>query len=224
LDKEITPKGEDLNQMTIENDPVKDFFYFLWDLLKTGVIVFLIAFSIRYFLVQPFIVEGNSMLPNFVDQEYLLAEKISYIISQPKRGDVVIFKPPANPSQNYIKRIIGLPGETVEVSAEGVKIINTEHPNGISLGEEYIPEGTITRPLNNDDKTSTVLGDGQYFVLGDNREHSSDSREWGTLPRTNMIGRAWLTIKPLDRFGIQRRVDYSINNLKDLALRHLPAY
>ena len=79
MDKEITPKGEDLNQMTIENDPVKDFFYFLWDLLKTGVIVFLIAFSIRYFLVQPFIVEGNSMLPNFVDQEYLLAEKILYI-------------------------------------------------------------------------------------------------------------------------------------------------
>lgn len=210
MDKEIPPKGEELNQMTIENDPVKDFFYFLWDLLKTGVIVFLIAFSIRYFLVQPFIVEGNSMLPNFVDQEYLLAEKISYIISQPKRGDVIIFKPPVNPSQNYIKRIIGLPGETVEVSEAGVKIINTEHQDGISLGEEYISKGTITRPLNNDEKTSVVLGDGQYFVLGDNREHSSDSREWGLLPKTNIIGRAWLTIKPLDRFGIQHRIDYSL--------------
>jgi signal peptidase I len=224
LDKEIPPKGEELNQMTIENDPVKDFFYFLWDLLKTGVIVFLIAFSIRYFLVQPFIVEGNSMLPNFVDQEYLLAEKISYIIGQPKRGDVVIFKPPANPSQNYIKRIIGLPGETVEISESEVKIINGDHPKGKSLGEEYIPKNTITRPLNNNDKTSVTLGDNQYFVLGDNREHSSDSREWGLLPKVNIIGRAWLTIKPLDRFGIQHRIDYSINYLKNsVAIYVLPA-
>jgi signal peptidase I len=222
VDKELPPKGEELNQMVIENDPVKDFFYFLWDLLKTGVIVFLIAFSIRYFLIQPFIVEGNSMLPNFVDQEYLLAEKISYIISQPKRGDVVIFKPPVNPSQNYIKRIVGLPGETVEIASNTVTIINSVHPDGIALGEEYIASGTITRPLNNEDTEKVTLGDNQYFVLGDNREHSSDSREWGILPKANIIGRAWLTIKPLDRFGIQHRVDYSILRSYYFALTNLP--
>lgn len=205
--KEIN-NGEMLNDMPMKKDPAGDFLYFLWDLLKTGVIVFLIAFSIRYFLIQPFIVEGSSMMPNYVDKEYLLAEKLNYFIGAPKRGDVVIFRYPNNPSTNFIKRIIGLPGETVEIQDSVIKIINQEHPTGVVLKEErYLSSGlkTLTESRG---KYSKTLGPDEFFVLGDNREHSSDSREWGILPRANIIGRAWLTLKPLDRFGVQKRASY----------------
>ena len=205
---EDKPAGESLNNLEFKNEPVKDFFYFIWDLFKTGVIVFLIAFSIRYFLVQPFIVEGGSMLPNFVDQEYLLAEKLSYIVSDPKRGDVIIFKPPSAPTQNYIKRIIGLPEETVSIKNNKITITNASNLNGEIIDEEYIPSEFQTLTTENDD-FELSLGVNSYFVMGDNREHSSDSREWGVLPRTNMIGRAWLTIKPLDKFGTQKRLEYT---------------
>lgn len=200
--------GEVLNDLPLENDPVKDFFYFVWDLVKTGIIVFVIAFLIRYFLIQPFIVEGSSMLPNYVDQEYLLAEKLSFSLSSPKRGDVIIFKYPNNPSVNYIKRVIGLPGETVEIYNNKVTIINKEHPDGVVLNESYLPSNTQT--LTSDNKKFSInVSENSYFVMGDNREHSSDSREWGLLPRANILGRAWLTVKPLDRFGIDHRVDYT---------------
>jgi len=205
--REPNGSGEVLNDLPLENDPVKDFFYFVWDLLKTGIIVFVIAFLIRYFLIQPFIVEGSSMLPNYVDQEYLLAEKLSFSLSAPKRGDVIIFKYPNNPSVNYIKRVIGLPGETVEIANNKVTIINKDHPAGIVLKEDYLPSNAQTLTSDNK-KFSSTLTENSYFVMGDNREHSSDSREWGMLPRANILGRAWLTVKPLDRFGIQHRVSY----------------
>ena len=206
--REPKGSGEVLNDLPLEDDPVKDFFYFVWDLVKTGIIVFIIAFLIRYFLIQPFIVEGNSMLPNYVDQEYLLAEKLLFSFSTPKRGDVIIFKYPNNPSVNYIKRVIGLPGETVEIANNQVKIINKDHPEGIILDESYLPSNTKTLTTDNKNFSATV-SENSFFVMGDNREHSSDSREWGILPRANVLGRAWLTVKPLDRFGIQHRVDYS---------------
>lgn len=208
MSKKSDSVGESLNEMEFKNEPAKDFFYFLWDLFKTGVIVFLVAFSIRYFLIQPFIVEGGSMLPNFVDQEYLLAEKLSYIVSDPKRGDVVIFKPPNNPSQNYIKRIVGIPGDTINIEDNRVTITNSKNDEGVVIKEDYLPDQsqTLTPKM---DKLDTTLAENTYFVMGDNREHSSDSREWGVLPRTNMIGRAWLTIKPLDRFGVHERESYT---------------
>ncbi len=208
MKNEQKPIGETLNDLEFKNEPVKDFFYFVWDLFKTGVIVFLIAFSIRYFLIQPFIVEGSSMLPNFVDQEYLLAEKLSYIVSDPKRGDVVIFKPPNSPTQNYIKRIIGLPGDTINIINNQITITNKDNPNSQIISEPYIPNNFQTLTSKKEEFELT-LGDNSYFVLGDNREHSSDSREWGILPRTNMIGRAWLTIKPLNRFGTHKRLEYT---------------
>lgn len=196
--------SEQLNTLEAESNPTKDFLYFIYDLLKTGIIVFLIAFCLRYFAVQPFIVDGQSMEPNFVNNEYLLAEKISYIVGQPERGDAIIFRYPGNPSINYIKRIIGLPGETVKIDENKVTIINSDHPSGMTLVESYIPSTTLTLTPEGTPYEKT-LGANEYFVLGDNREHSSDSREWGVLPRANIIGRAWLTVVPLDRFGIQKR-------------------
>jgi signal peptidase I len=210
VEKKFEQNGEELNNMPIENQPARDFLYFLWDLLKTGIVVFVIAFAIRYFLIQPFVVEGSSMMPNFIDTEYLLAEKLTYSLYQPNRGDVVIFKYPKNPSVNFIKRVIGLPGETVTIENNTIKIINNDHPNGFMLDESaYLPSGTQT--ITGEKIYSITLRDKEYFVMGDNREHSSDSREWGVLPKTNIIGRAWLIIKPLDRFGIEHRISYVAN-------------
>lgn len=195
--------SEQLNTLEAESNPTKDFLYFIYDLLKTGIIVFLIAFCLRYFAVQPFIVEGQSMEPNFQNNEYLLAEKISYIAGEPSRGDAVIFRYPGNPSINYIKRIIGLPGETVKISDNKITIVNLEHPSGIVLKESYIPSDTLT--LTPEVKSfEKTLGVNEFFVLGDNREHSSDSREWGVLPKSNIIGRAWLTVFPINLFGVKK--------------------
>ncbi len=206
--KEEISYNETLNNLPVKKDITGDFLYFLWDLIKTGVIVFVIAFSIRYFLIQPFIVEGASMMPNYVDKEYLLAEKLDYFIAKPKRGDVVIFRYPNNPSTNFIKRIIGLPGETIEIEDSNITIKNSQHPEGIILDETKYLSGTVKTLTDIKGKFSQTLGSDEYFVLGDNREHSSDSREWGILPKENIIGRAWLTLKPLDRFGIQQRISY----------------
>ncbi len=200
--------GETLNDMPVKKDPTGDFLYFIWDLVKTGIIVFIIAFSIRYFLVQPFIVEGSSMLPNFVDKEYLLAEKLNYLIGSPRRGDVVIFRYPKNPTTNFIKRVIALPGETVEIEDSKIKIINSEHTDGIYLDESIYLASNIKTLTSTREKFTMTLGPDEYFVMGDNREHSSDSREWGKLPKSNIIGRAWLTLKPFNKFGTQKRISY----------------
>lgn len=218
--KSDSKNSEMLNDLPLQSDPVKEFFYFVWDLIITGIVVFVIAFLIRYYLIQPFIVDGGSMMPNYVNQEYLLAEKLSYAISSPSRGDVIIFKYPNNPTINYIKRVIGLPGETVEINNNQVKIINTNHPNGVILDESYLPKDAKTL-TGSDKKILTTVSDNSYFVMGDNREHSSDSREWGILPESNIIGRAWLTVKPLDRFGFQYHVSYPGLTLRYLINRTL---
>ena len=120
-----------------------------------------------------------------------------------------MFKYPGNPSVSYIKRVIGLPGETVSIDNNTVKIINNEHPSGFTLNEKYLPAGTLTLISDGNGSMTKTLGDNEFFVMGDNREHSSDSREWGILPRANIIGRSWLTVLPFDKFGIQKRVLYS---------------
>lgn len=206
--------GEQLSHLKpIEASPAHDFFDFLFELLKTGVIVVIFALLIRYFAIQPFIVDGSSMLPNYTDKEYLLAEKISYLIGDPGRGDVIVFQYPKNPSLNYIKRIIGLPGETVEINNDQIKVINSAHPNGLILTETYIPKDSLTE-VTQANGLKVTLKDNEFFVLGDNREHSSDSREWGILPRSNILGRSWLSIAKLNSsipklyFKIHNHISY----------------
>lgn len=157
------------------------------------------------------------MLPNYEDREYLLAEKLSYHLGNPKRGDVVIFKYPKNPTVNYIKRVIGIPGDTVTIKNNKITITNDKNPSGVTISESYIPSNVQTL-TSEKTELKVKVEDGNYFVLGDNREHSSDSREWGLLPKTNIIGRAWLTIRPLDKFGVQKRLTYpEVSVLLDLA-------
>lgn len=208
MDKIEKNWSETLNKIDEPENDRFSFLEFLWDIIKTAAIVVIIAFGIKYFLVQPFIVDGNSMQPNFENNEYLLVEKLSLKFSAPRRGDVIVFHPPGQASVNYIKRIIGLPNEEVVITDNKIKIINQDHPNGIYLSEPYIPNSSIT---SSDIASSDFkLGADEYFVMGDNREHSSDSREWGNLPKSNIIGRAWINVYPLNEFGLIQRLNFSI--------------
>lgn len=188
------------------------FFSFLWDLLKTFIVVMLVAFAIRYFVIQPFVVDGDSMLPNFINNEYLIAEKISYDFQVPRRGDIVIFRYPKNPQIIYIKRVIGLPGEVVEIKENKVFIAPSPNDQLRALTEDYLSSSVKTEALISEAEEKSpkvVLANNEFFVMGDNREHSSDSREWGVLPKANIIGRVWITVTPLDRFKLWGHISYS---------------
>lgn len=152
-------------------------------------IVLLIVIPIRIFIAQPFIVSGESMAPTFSTSDYLIVDQISYRVGQPERGDVMIFRYPNNPSRFFIKRVIGLPGETIVFEDTDVKIINQEHPEGIKLEEPYIKQDIILYQR-------TELSDSQYFVMGDNRGASSDSRFWGPLDEKFIVGRAAFRLLP----------------------------
>ncbi|MBZ9572309.1 signal peptidase I [Patescibacteria group bacterium] len=168
---------------------LKNFLIFLWEIVKIVIIALLIVVPIRYFLFQPFLVKGQSMEPNFENGDYLIIDEISYRFRTPERGEVIVFKSPNSPSQRFIKRVIGLPGETVEIKEGKVKISK----NGITeiLDESsYLPKFLKTKG-----NAQISLAKGEFFVLGDNRDVSSDSRSWGALPKKNIVGlvffRAW---------------------------------
>ena len=163
------------------------FLLFIWEILKIVIIALVIVIPIRYFLFQPFIVKGQSMEPNFEDSNYLIVDELSYRFRDPQRGEVVVFRYPRNVSQRFIKRIIGLPGEKIEIEA-GVVMVN-----GKILDEsKYLLLGVQT---SGDIQIS--LDENEYFVLGDNRISSFDSRQWGTLPRKNIIGRVYFRAWPI---------------------------
>ncbi len=169
----------------------------LGEFLRLALIAAAIAIPIRYFIAQPFIVRGASMEPNFHNREYLVIDELSYFFRAPARGEIVVFRYPLDPAEYFIKRVIGLPGETVEIKNGGVFIYNTEHPKGFELTEPYLPmkretQGTIR----------FALGPDAYVVLGDNRPFSSDSRTWGVLERKFITGRVIFRAWPLERFGV----------------------
>lgn len=154
------------------------------------------VFLIRNFLIQPFLVSGASMEPNFGSGNYLIIDEITYRFREPQRGEVVVFRYPGNPSTYYIKRLIGLPGEKVEIRDGSVYIANSDNPEGAALEENYLPPGLKTTG-----SSSVELSAGEYFVLGDNRNFSFDSRSWGKLPRENVIGLARLRLLPITQIS-----------------------
>lgn len=154
-----------------------------------------IIIPVRWFLIQPFYVQGASMEPNFFDHEYLIIDELSYRFGDPNRGDVVVFHYPNDPKQFFIKRVIGLPGETVEVSDGKVKIYNQRHPNGTVLDESAYLDQAFTAAS----QTVTLKAD-QYYLLGDNRSSSLDSRFFGPVSRSHIVGRVWVRGYPIDRW------------------------
>ena len=168
---------------------------FLKDVIDIALLVVFVLLPIRLFIAQPFVVVGTSMYPTFFNGDYLIVDEITYRFEAPKRGDVVVFVPPPAPSDHYIKRVIGLPGETVKVDGNSVTIINKDNPNGMLLTEKYVSSERAG-------VTTTVLGPNQYFVMGDNREASSDSRVWGALDRSKITGRVLVRLFPVPELGI----------------------
>ena len=147
---------------------------FFWDLTKILAWSLLIIIPFRLFIAEPFVVSGSSMVPNFHNKDYLIIDRISYRKSEPARGDVVVIKYPKDNKQYFIKRIIALPGETVELKNGEVFIVNKQEPLGFEINESYLSKNIQTLGR----AGPVTLGSGEYYVFGDNRTASSDSRVW----------------------------------------------
>ena len=169
---------------------------YIAELVRVIVISLAIILPIRYFLVQPFYVKGASMEPNFYDREYLIIDELSYRFREPKRGEIIVFRYPLDPAQFFIKRVVGLPGETVVVEDGNIMIKNFEYAKILKLDEPYLSTSTPT--IGSKD---VKLGTNEYYVLGDNRASSLDSRYFGPVTRDYIIGRAWLRGWPIDRIA-----------------------
>lgn len=169
----------------------------LKEIVKFTLIALVIVVPIRLWIAQPFIVSGASMDPTFKSNQYLIVDQLTYHLSDPKREDVIIFRYPRNPSTFFIKRIIGLPGETVKIANGKITIINKENPNGIDIPDTHVAVNHKTA-----DNFAVSLGPTEYFVMGDNRAESSDSRIWGPLERKYIIGRPILRLFPFTTISV----------------------
>lgn len=178
-----------------EKKPKESFWKGAGEFTRFVVLVLAIVIGVRMFIAQPFVVSGSSMVPTFQNANYLIVDELSYRFQDPKRGDVIIFHPPIELGTFYIKRIIGLPGETVAIDAGRVTITNKEYPDGFVLNEPYIVYDSPN------DNYKVTIPENMYFVMGDNRRESFDSRRWGLLPKKNISGRALLRLFPVSGFG-----------------------
>lgn len=174
---------------------IKAFFFLILEFLQIIAIAAIVVVPIRYFVFQPFLVKGASMEPNFHDGDYLIIDELSYRLRNPERGEVIVFHYPFDPSQRFIKRVIGLPGETVAVK-NGQVDITTGDGSTVVLPEPYV-QGIYTSTGDAISNAGLILKSDEYFVLGDNRTHSFDSREWGMVNRKFIIGRTVLRAWPL---------------------------
>jgi len=191
--------------MLKDNKKMRNVLLFFWEIAKIVVVAVLIVAPIRYFIFQPFFVQGQSMEPNFFQGDYLIIDQISYRFNDPQRGEVIVFGYPENPSQKYIKRIVGLPGETLKIQEGKVYIIDREGSFHVLEESEYLSESIITLgDLQRD------LGEEQYFVLGDNRSFSADSRRWGLLKEEYIIGRVFLRLWPFTNISKIDTPQYSL--------------
>lgn len=176
------------------------FFLDILEVVFFAVAIFLVVYLT---ILQPHKIKGASMEPNFPDGEYLLTDKVSYRFNEPKRGDVIVFKAPVGEGDEFIKRIIGLPGEKVTLKDNHIFI------NDKLLSEKYLDENLKTSGGYFLGEGATILvPDGKYLVLGDNRPHSSDSRSWGVIEKKVITGRAWLIYWPVSNAGLVKKVNY----------------
>lgn len=195
----MTEELKNINEFEMEpEESLKGSFF--RSVLEVAQVLFtslVIVFLIRTYLIQPFLVKGASMEPNFHDGNYLIVDEVSYRFRSPERGEVIVFKYPKDQKQYFIKRIVGLPGEKIEIKDKKVSIFNSEHPTGMALEEKYLDKEEITKG-----NIVIQLKDSEYFVLGDNRLFSSDSRYWGALPKNMIIGKAWIRAWPIEQAKI----------------------
>ncbi|MFA5791874.1 MAG: signal peptidase I [Candidatus Paceibacterota bacterium] len=163
-----------------------------WELVRFALIALIVVIPIRVFVAEPFVVSGSSMVPTFENGNYLIIDKLSYKLSTPKRDDVVVFRYPGDTTKFFIKRIIGLPNETVDITDSEITIINESHKDGLKLDQPF-----VKNPGNNN--THLELKKDEYFVMGDNRNASSDSRYWGAVKKNLLVGKAFLRLLPMSK-------------------------
>lgn len=185
---------------------------FFLEIAETAILAILIFLALYLFLVRPHQIRGDSMLPNFHNGEYLLTEMVSHNLlkKDPQRGEVVVFRSPEQPNLDFIKRIIALPGEKIKLQNGKVFIINEANPEGFLLREDYLGEGTVTEGRRTIKEGEVFEVDDGYIVMGDNRERSSDSREWGVIKRENIIGQVWLRYWPPEAVALLRPAEYQL--------------
>lgn len=164
----------------------------VWDFVKYAIVALAIVIPFRIYVAQPYVVSGSSMDPTFKDADYLIVDQISKRFEETPRGSVVIIKYPVDPSKFFIKRLIGFPGDTIEIKNGKVLIFNKINPEGRELKEPY-----VVYPKTENFKIE--LADDQYFVMGDNRAGSSDSRIWGAVPKKYIIGRPFVRLFPVNK-------------------------
>lgn len=210
MSNELQPKGQEeekvdfFSEKAMDNPDasIKDFFI---ELLKVVIIALVIILPVRYYFIKPFYVKGASMEPNFYDHEYLVIDEISYRFKEPLRGEIIVFRYPRDPKQFFIKRIIGLPGETVQITDGHVYV------NGEMLEELYLETGTTTKG-----EIVLTLQPDEYFVMGDNRDFSLDSRSFGPLTREFVVGRTWIRGWPFNKIKTFQAPEYNITpNVQD---------
>lgn len=193
-----------MNEESLSKNPLKKFRAYagaiglaVLEFLKVAILAGLTIVAVRYFLFKPFYVKGASMEPNFFDHEYLIIDELTYRLRAPERGEVIVFKYPENPKEYFLKRIVGLPGERLKIASGRITIYNDAHPEGVEVNEAYLPGGLITVG-----EKTTTLGKDQYFVFGDNRPNSYDSRGFGAIDKSVIVGRAWFRGWPFSRAQI----------------------
>ncbi len=173
---------------------MKSLLYSIWETVEIILVAVIAVMLIRNFLIQPFLVSGASMEPNFSSGDYLLIDEITYRFKAPERGEVIVFHYPGDESTYYIKRLVGLPSERVVITSGKITIFNKDFPNGLTLKEDYLPSSTMTTG-----QKEVSLKDNEYFVLGDNRSFSFDSRSWGSLKNSEIVGIVRLRLWPFNK-------------------------
>lgn len=166
---------------------------FFLEIIKIAVLAGITIGLVRYFLFKPFYVKGQSMEPTFLEQDYLIIDEVSFRLRSPERGEIVVFQSPIN-TDFYLKRIIGLPGERIKVENNKVIVFNEANPRGWVLSETYLSEKTPGSIF-------VTLAEDEYFVLGDNRDSSFDSRRFGAIKKETIVGRVWFRGFPLNRIN-----------------------
>lgn len=161
------------------------------------VLAFLLSIPVRIYIAQPFLVSGRSMTPTFLPGDYLVIDELSYRLHAPERGDIIVFQYPLDPDQVFIKRIVALPGETVQISNGRVTVVGSDKRSITVLAEPYRAEGPQRKEV-----STTTLHDDEYFVLGDDRDVSADSRVWGPLVEHFIIGKVSVRLWPLTRIAV----------------------
>lgn len=191
----MEPENIVLPKPVVEKTQEKTKMQSFWELVRFAFIALIVVVPIRIFIAEPFIVSGSSMVPTFTNGDYLIVDKVSYRLSNPKRDDVVVFRYPGDTTKFFIKRIIGLPNETVDIKGNDVTITKGDKTTILKIDQPY-----VKNPANNE--THFELKGDEYFVMGDNRGASSDSRYWGAVKRNLLTGRAFIRLLPINKIDI----------------------